>query len=673
MRPLIGALILALTAFPAWASSSGNTLSAQTDLTELSLEELMDVTVTIASKKEQKLSETAAAVFVITQEDIRRSGVTSIPEALRMVPGVNVARINSNTWAISIRGFNGRFANKLLVLMDGRTLYTPIFAGVNWHEKDTLLEDIEKIEVIRGPGAAIWGSNAVNGIINIITKNAKDTQGGLLVGGAGNIERGGALRYGGHVGDDLQYRAYVKGFERDGFKLTTGKGAEDEWHQLIGGFRVDWDTSTKDAITIQGDIYSGESGEITTLPVIFPPFAIRQGVPEDDFGLNVIGKWQHTWSETSDSVLQIYYDHTDSKTHLLDDFGVVVRTLDMDFHHNFRFLGNQDVTWGLGYRHIFDDITNSSQVVFNPDSRDYKIFSAFIQDDIALIEDRLKVIIGSKFEHNDFSGFEIQPNARFLWTPHGRHSVWGSISRAVRTPSRSDHDLEALFTGVLPPDSLFPGSPAAFAAVVGNSDFDSEELLAYEFGYRFLPMDQISIDIAAFYNDYDKLPTYEFGTPTLNPFLVVPFVPENGHLTGEAYGVETTVRFKPYPWWKLQVSHSFLKINLSAEDSSDVLAESRYDGTSPQNQLYFRSSMDLPANLTWDTTFRFADNVPEWKVDEYLEMDMRLAWRPTKNLEISIVGQNLLNDAHPEANDTSTTAPATEIPRSIYGKVTLRF
>ena len=678
MRSFIGVLILIVTAFPAWAAMPGNNLSAQTDLTELSLEALMDVTVTIASKKEEKLSETAAAIFVITQEDIRRSGVTSIPEALRMVPGINVARVNSNIWAISSRGFNGRFANKLLVLMDGRTLYSPIFSGVFWHIQDTLLEDIDKIEVVRGPGAAIWGANAVNGIINIITKNAKDTQGGFLTGGAGNYEKGfGALRYGGKVAEDLHYRAYAKGHKRDDFKLETGESAEDEWHHLQGGFRMDWDVSTEDAVTIQGDIYKGESSELDNIAVPFSPFGVQQGVDKDDSGLNIIGRWKHTWSETSDMALQMYYDHTDTKLNFLDDFGSVVRTLDIDFLHHFQLLKNQEIIWGLGFRYISDEITNSSNIAYNPNSRNYPLFSAFIQDDITLIEDTLKFIIGAKFEHNDFSGFEFQPNARFLWTPRERHSVWGAISRAVRTPNRADHNLEDLFGGPIPPNALFPGSPVALTSLSGNEDFDSEELIAYELGYRFLPTDKISIDIATFYNDYDKLRTFEFGPASLSgtasdPFLLIPATPENDHLTGEAFGLETTIRFRPYPWWKLQASHSFLKAHHKATDSTDPTPD-REQRTAPENQLYFRSSMDIGNNLDWDTTFRFVDEVDEYDIDYYLEMDMRLAWRPSKNVELSLVGQNLLDDGHPEFREDAFQLPIAEVPRSVYCKVTLRF
>lgn len=665
-------------AFPVWAAMPGNTPPAQSDLTELSLEALMDVTVTIASRKEEKLSETAAATYVITQEDIRRSGVTSIPEALRMVPGINVARLTSNIWAITARGFNNRFANKLLVLMDGRTLYSPIFSGVFWSVQDTVLEDIERIEVIRGPGAAIWGANAVNGIINIITKTAKDTQGGLLTGIAGNIEAGGTFRYGGKAGDDLHYRAYLKGHKQDDFyQLSTGESNEDEWHHVQGGFKMDWDVSADDAVTIQGDIFNGESGNVETFAVPFPPFAYQQGIDQDDFGLNVIGRWKHTWSEASDMVLQMYYDHTDSKRYFLDGFGQIVRTLDIDFHHRFPLFSNQEITWGLGFRHIFDDITNASHIIFNPENRDYQLFSAFVQDDITLIEDTLKFIIGAKFEHNDFSGFEFQPNVRFQWNPRERHSVWGAISRAVRTPSRIEHDFEHFYLNPLPPNALFPGSPVTLFDFIGNKDFDSEELIAYELGYRFLPTDKISFDIAAFYNDYDNLYTAELGPPSLSgtatdPFLVIPAVPENGHLTGESFGLETTIRFNPLTWWKLQASHSFLKANHRATDTTDPESD-RFQKTAPENQLYFRSSMDIVSNLEWDTTFRFVDEVTGWNIDDYLEMDMRLAWKPTKNVELSLVGLNLLDNRHPEASDNSNQAATAEVPRSVYGKVTLRF
>lgn len=427
------------------------------------------------SRREQKVSETAAAVYVISQEDIRRSGVTSIPEVLRLVPGIQVAKVNSNMWAISTRGFNLRFANKLLVLIDGRTVYNPMFSGVYWNSKDTLLEDVERIEVIRGPGAAMWGANAVNGIINIITKDAENTQGSLVTGGVGNEEKGfGAFRYGGKIRDDVSYRGYVKYFNRDEYIGSLGEDSNDNWEALQGGFRIDKDTANMNSFTLQGDIYNGDAGSLNDINIPFPPYSTRLNVSEDFSGGNILGRWEKTFSDTSDMALQLYFDREEETFAFIKTFKNMTTTYDIDFQHRFKLNDRQDITWGLGYRYLLTNYKNSNNVVFDPTSRDLNLYSAFIHDEISLIQDRLKLILGSKFEHNSFTGVEMQPNGRLLWTPHERHSAWASVSRAVRTPSRADHDLSSFYLFSLPAGSLFPGAPPALTTVIGDKDFDSE-------------------------------------------------------------------------------------------------------------------------------------------------------------------------------------------------------
>lgn len=502
----------------------------------------IDVVVTSVAKRPQQLFETAAAVYVITPEDLRRSGVTTIPEALRMVPGMQVARIDANKWAISARGFNGRFANKLLVLMDGRSVYSPLFSGVFWDEQDTLLEDIARIEVIRGPGAALWGANAINGVVNIITKRANETQGTLVETGAGMEERGfGATRYGGKLADKAYYRIYAKYFKRDNYIAPSGIEAADDWDVLRGGFRLDWETTSQNVLTLQGDIYDGKAGQTYTTLALSQPFTQTVNNNIDTAGGNILARWRHMPSETSDLFLQMYYIRAERNNPSL--LGQVLDTVDIEFQHHLRFGKRHQIDWGLGYRFNYSDTRASIELVLNPNKRSYDQFSAFIQDEITLVDDRLRLTLGSKFEHNDFSGLEVMPNTRLLWMPEDRHTVWTSISRAVRLPSHLDHD--ARFN-----ERILPDDPFALVSLFGNENFDPEELLAFELGYRVQPTRRLFVDITAFYNLYDRLRTIEPRMPfqEISSFpsrFVLPFVTDN-KMEGEIYGVELATDWKPW-------------------------------------------------------------------------------------------------------------------------------
>ncbi len=648
----------------------------QTDLTEMSLDELMNIEITSVSKKPEKLSKSSAAVFVITQEDIRRSGATSIPEVLRMVPGVQVARIDANKWAISTRGFSGRFANKLLVLIDGRSVYTPLFSGVFWDSQDTLLEDIERIEVIRGPGASLWGANAVNGVINIITKHTKDTQGGLISTGAGTEEQGfGNLRYGWKLGRNAYSRIYVKYFNRDDAVLESGSDASDGWKFLRGGFRIDWDVANHDSLTLQGDIYDGEVGQTLTIATPTPHFTRTFDDDGKISGGNVLARWKRAFTEASNMALQLYYDRTERKDAGFEDNRDI---FDVDFQHQFAVGERQEIVWGLGYRFTQDDVASTFTISLDPDSRDDHLFSAFVQDDITLIKDLLRLTVGSKFEENDYTGFEIQPNARLLWTPHEQHSVWASVSRAVRTPSRADADVR-LNQSVLPPGTLIPGSTVnEYISLFGDRNIESEELLSYELGYRIIPAKNLSADIAAFYNDYDELRTIEPGLPFIEtspapPHLVIPFTGSN-KMDGGVYGVELAANWRPVDWWRFSAAYTYLQIHLHLdEDSGDTVSEAA-EGESPHNQFSLRSSFDLKKDIELDLWLRYVDNLPSLNEDSYVTMDARLSWEPIKDLELSIVGQNLLDNHHPEfTQEIFINSTPTEVERSVYGKIAWRF
>jgi len=467
---LCASLLVSLTAI-------AQTQKPTPDLAETSLETLMNIEVTSASKKQEKLSQTAAAIYVITQEDIRRSGATSIPELLRMVPGSDVAHIDANKWAISARGLNEQFADKMLVLIDGRTVYTPLFSGVYWDVQDTLLEDIDRIEVIRGPGATLWGANAVNGVINIITKQAKDTQGSLLTSGGGNQERGfGAVRYGGKLGDRGHYRFFAKYFNRDAFARSSGDNAVDGWNILREGFRTDWKVTDQDSLTIQGDFYNGSAGvEVPGVASLSPPTTGSLDDRTHLVGGNLLGRWHRAFSDRSDTTLQMYYDRADRRDILL---GEVRHTIDLDFGHHLAVGNRHDILWGLGYRFTGDQTTGSLTFSFNPSSRSDNLYSTFAQDEINLVPARLRLTLGTKLEHNNYSGLEIQPNIRLLWTPHPHHAIWAAVSRAVETPSREEANARINKAAFVRADGT-----TRLVSEFGNPGLPAEAVLANEFGY----------------------------------------------------------------------------------------------------------------------------------------------------------------------------------------------
>ncbi|MDD2499573.1 MAG: TonB-dependent receptor [Geobacter sp.] len=669
--------ILVCTVLGSLLCAPGIAYSAN-DLTELSLEALMEISVTSVSKKPQKMANAAAAAFVISQEDIRRSGATSIPELLRMVPGVQVARIDANKWAVSIRGFNGRFANKLLVLKDGRSIYTPLFSGVYWEQQDTPLEDIERIEVIRGPDAALWGSNAVNGVINIITKQASDTKGGLISAGGGSSEQGfGTLRYGMSTGNDTNLRIYGNYTNRGPGQYQTGNNANDAWQTGSTGFRMDSKLSDKDTITLQGDYFSGSYNETYNLYNLANP-----GVPSArettarSNGINLLSRWQRTFSDTDSLSLQLYYDHYQRDMLVL---GEIHDTADLDLQHRFRLGSRQDIVWGIGYRYSQDSLTNSPYIIFDNGNKGTSLFSGFIHDEITLLPEKLSLILGARLEHNDYSGFEIQPNARLIWTPTPQHSFWGSISRAVRTPSRGDQEIQYRFLTV-------PAAPTAplpaRVEIDGSSSMKSETVLAYELGYRTSPIPAISIDFAVFLNQYDRLRIPQPGAVSyaeLPSNLVQPYILSNS-MHGHTYGAELSATWKVQEWWHLQATYSYLcAIMYLDRGNSDPLAQiNRSDATSgsPRHQGSIRSGFDLGKQVELDLWLRAVDRVDyidQVSIPGYLTMDIRLAWKPLKKLELSVVGQNLFQNHHPEYIPEFINTTASEVPRSVYGKLTWRF
>jgi iron complex outermembrane receptor protein len=606
---------------------------------------------------------TPAAIFVLTQEDIRRSGATSIPELLRLVPGVAVAQTDSDHWSISTRGFAGQFSKSLLVLIDGRSVYTPLFSGVYWDVQNLMLEDVERVEVIRGPGGTIWGANAVNGVINIITKSAASTQGSLVTAGGGNATQGtGGARYGGTVGSDFSYRIYGMGFVRGPEFHTDGNGFDD-WRIGQIGFRTDWKASPTDTLTVQGDTYRGATGERVDIASFSPPAEL---MPDDDAyvsGGNVIARWTHQTQEGSGFQFQAYFDRTNFQDL---ELGETRDTFDLDFIDHLRIHGDQELTWGLGARispSYF--IQTSAGVNFTPAKQTDTIYSGFVQYELPLVRDKLSLTAGTKLEHNNFSGFEYQPTARLLWTPTNRQSFWAAVTRAVRTPSRLDQDVAFnIYVENLPPPVYFQ--------IQGDPDFAAEKLLGYETGYRTAISRNVYVDVTGFYNIYHDLQSYgplslvPHTTPIVYDAILVPYA--NG-IEGHTIGAEMAPDWKINSHWQLRGSYSYLHMSLrdapGYTDVGSLLAS--YLGSSPHHTATIQSLVNLPKRLELDTTWRYVSALPAQKVSPYETVDMRWGWHVGEHAEFSVVGQNLFQPFHPEFG--GDPGPLVGIKRGVYVKI----
>ncbi len=636
-------------------------------LTSLSLEELMTVQVISASKKAEDFFKTPAAVFVINQQDIRRSGATSLPEILRMVPGVQVARINGNQWAVTARGFNSHFADKLLVLMDGRVLYSPLHAGVYWDVQDTLLEDIDRIEVIRGSGATLWGANAVNGVINIITRKAAETQGGLIVAGLGTEDAFFAsTRYGGTMGEDAFYRLYGKFFERASLDTISGADGEDGWHQGRFGFRIDWQRKNNTSYTLQGDAYRGRSGRTKNSVLLEPPYTDTFSEDVDVIGANLLGRWQHDFSTDNQVELQFYYDHTERYQRHLDEH---LETFDIDLQHRFLPLASHSLVWGMGYRYFIDKLRGSEQLSFNSPSRHYYLINCFLQDDITLVDDKLHFILGSKLENGSFSDTAIQPNARLLWLINPRNTLWAAVSKTVRATSRGDQDIRILLAAF--PDE---SNTLNLLTLFGNNNTVSKNLEALEVGYRTHPWDAFFFDIALYYNIYEDLRSVEQGRPYYNDAgnRVIPLLLSNKR-SGKSFGVEISGKWQVTSWWQLSAGYNYYSVDIDLDaDSTDTTETGLLEEDQPEYQVNLRSHFDLPAQVTFDTSLYYVDELTSLGIDDYLRLDLRLGWQPVPSVDLSVVMANVLDDQHLEYVETDGLVTSA-IERSLYAELTYRF
>ncbi len=678
----LGAPFLLLSSVVGARGQSGSTPVANSDPSHLNFDQLMNLEVTTASRRPEQISKVPSAVYVLTQEDIRDQGSTSLAEALRTVPGMEVARADANTWAISVRGFNDVYANKLLVQIDGRSVYRPLFSGVNWDWEDVYLPDIERIEVVRGPGGTLWGANAVNGVVNVVTKSAKDTTGTLLSIGGGTEDRGFAgARYGVQVTDNSWLRVYGKYFDRDAsIDPTTGSRAGDGYSIAETGFRFDAEPSLLNSFTLEGDFYATRANQIVNYPLLEPPYAGSTHDNSPSSGSSLLGRWTHTFSDESKLQTQTYYAHTYDKGFDLAENRDV---WDFDLQHQLNLGSWNDVVWGGGYRVTEDRLRGSSWGTYSPDTELAQLASVFAQDEVTLVKDRLKLTFGTKLEHNDYTGFELQPSTRLAWTPDERQTIWASIGRAVRTPSRAERDIR-IISSVLPPGSSGPpfdsGAPLPAAeTLIGQRSFRSETLLAYELGYRIQPLANLKVDVATFYNTYDKLRSLDVGTPAIEGFpaptdVLIPVTAGN-HIFGETYGCELAVVWQAAEWWRIRGSYSFIGTHMETDGlSTDVITVAQLEGQTPRHHASIASSFSLPHDITFSSMVRAVDELHGTGVQGYAELDLRLAWHPRRDLEVSVVGQNLLHDHHAEfAPSSIRSTQATAVERGVYGQIALHF
>jgi iron complex outermembrane receptor protein len=634
----------------------------------------MNLEVTSVSGQTKKVSHTASAIFVITAEDIRRSGATSIPEALRLVPGLQVMQITDNLWAIGSRGFAFRYANKLQVLVDGRSLYTTVYGGVDWNVHNMMLEDVERIEVVRGPGASLWGGNAFNGVINIITRHSRDTQGGLLATSVGSHEQiHSTLRYGGRISPNATYRAGAQFFNREGSKQVSGEPARDGGDVLQGGFRVDWNPTPSDEVTFTGGAEDRDTDNLSadllwqpsSGPLLFERLEWRTSV--------LMGRWQHYYERGDAIALQWSYDWLSRQETVVEDDR---RTLSLDFRHHLPIGSRQDLLWGVGSNRFDADFTlGEGEASANRPFEFHEVGSRYIlfaQDEIALVPEKFFLIPGARLQHETDSGWNFQPNLRALWVVNGHHSAWGSVARALRTSTEVEENAR-ITLGTLGDSNSIP----TFLTLTGNDEFKSERLLAYELGYRAELPSGVSFDLATFFNVYHDLRSLEPQAPFFTseppfPRIEVPLKIDN-KLDGKTYGAEVAATWRVNSWWTVRGAYTRLEIGLNPRaDSNDPQAEMN-EGTSPNHQFNLRSGVRLPWNLQFDASLYHVSSLPNLSIDSYARLDSQITWSPLEQAAITVGGQNLLRPRHPEFARFLDTTVAGQAERNIYAKLTWRF
>jgi iron complex outermembrane receptor protein len=642
MRSILVAAIICGLANSGWAQVPATVSSTTADLVNLELEALMNIEVTSVSRRTERLSDAAASIFVITREDIRRSGATSMPEALRLAPNLQVTRASSSGYAISARGFNNSAGNKLLVLIDGRSVYSPLFSGVFWDAQDVMLEDVERIEVISGPGGTLWGTNAVNGVINIVTRSAKDTQGALVTAGGGNRETDAALRYGGTIGADGHYRVYGKYLDRNHTSTANGSARDDAWRKSQVGFRADWSRSG-DQVMVQGNAYDGSEGQPAPGAIVTGAnFALGDiGIS----GVNLTTRWEHRLEGGSNLVLQAYYDRTERS--VPPTFTDKLDTVDVQFQHSLQPAGIHALVWGAEYRYGMDRVVNSQFFAFLPANVNQTWASLFAQDEMKVAED-LRLTLGARIERNDYTGNEVLPSARLAWKFVTDHLLWTAASRAVRSPSRLDRD------------AFVPGNPPFLLA--GGPNVRSEVAMVYEIGYRGQPVPQISYSVTAFRADYDHLRSQEVAPSNTSLFFA-------NEMEGTTRGVEMWGTYQAARTWRLSGGAVYQDLDLQPKAGGRDLTGPSALGNDPNVQWLLRSSLDLTPKHELDVIVRHVGKLPNPSVPAYTAVDARLGWRASREVEFSLTLQNLFDPGHSEFGSSATRS---ELERGVFLKLLWR-
>ncbi|HET6841868.1 MAG TPA: TonB-dependent receptor [Candidatus Angelobacter sp.] len=660
---LVCALLLIVPGFlpgRVWAQSQD-----LPDITQASLEDLLNTEVTSVSRRAQSAFRSPSAIYVITQEDIRHSTATTVPDLLRGVPGLEVAQINGNQWAITSRGFNGEFNTKMLVMVDGRSVYDPFFSGVYWSIQDFVLEDIARIEIIRGPGGALWGANAVNGVINIITKPADETQGGLVSATAGNQERtSNNLRYGGRLGAG-HYRIFSR-YYNHADEADAAQPAHDAYNGANGGFRFDTQLSSRDLFSLDGTLMRQQGQDTAIRPVLQAPFNVPVLVGYAFSGGSVNSVWTRKFSQKSDMQLQVWYDQLTKATPLFDERR---NTTSLDFQHHFALDSRQDIVWGMAYRYFSDNASAppDSGISFLAPLRTH-LWSLFVQDDIQVLRERLTLTLGSKFEHNQFTGWEVQPNARLTYTPTRKQTFWAAVSRGARTPAGREVSMQSDDAAFLTPSGL-----PAVVRELANPHLEAERMIGYELGYRVQIGKTASLDVAAFYNRYLDLASNEPQTPFLaGPplHLVVPLMPDN-QFFAKSVGSEISATWKPTERWGWKAGYSHIAISAGREAGSADTSFLTIAGNSPRNQASLNSWFDFTRSLQGSISSRFVDRLTALSVPGYTEVNSKITWQPRQNWSFTLAGENLLHAHHLEFNDPVLSSTA--VRRSVYGKVEWHF
>lgn len=662
-------LAISLTLFPFYSYAD----NSDQDFTDIDFDELMKIEVTSVSKKNEKLSEAAAAIYVVTEEEIRRTGATSIPEALFLVPGVDVAKIDSNKWAISIRGFNGRFANKLLVMIDGRSIYTPTSSGVYWENLNYLMSDIKRIEVIRGPGATLWGTNAVNGVINIITKEATGKEAGSISLSIGSESQGLGASQGAEINDKAKFRTYVNARKLEESKDLSGHDQDNEGKYLQTGIRFDLELADDQWLTLQGDLYKHDLRQQFSVSDFEDPYIAEiQNGDVDLIGGNIGARWGMKTSIDSELNIRTsydFYEHNDLQ------FKETRNTLNLEIEHQFTPFKNHELIWGGGYRWSQSDIEGSAYFSTSSSMENIDIWNLFIQDTLDLPKQNMSLTFGAKVEGNTNSSTEVQPNIRLSWLPSNRVTLWGAISRAVRIPSQVENG-STINIQVIPPSDFDPTSTPGLLQIIGNNNFQSEELNAYELGFRWLPTPTLSLDIATFYNVYNDLQSYDIGDAEIknvngSTFYVIPINLDN-NLEGYSYGTEWLVTWQVNRQSRLRFSYSFIDIKLKdkAENSFSDEVISLVADRSLEHQASIWGSFDLSESVELDLRLYYTSernwnsSSSDYSISDGVDSDLRIGWQATKSLGFSLIGRHLL---HAEKQQFITESSSTDslIERSI--------